>query len=830
MQRNNITQTVGQQDPLDMRVTITRFPDSWAKTKTELTLSLEGLGALIQKTVARTKEALPLFKAAVFGDDPTLSPSGTCLRCDDNVLSVSGLEADYDKGEMTPEEAERLLSEFQIAALIYTSPSHLKPGKGNRWRVFCFFSRPLPPKERHRLMARLNGVLGGVLDPASFTLSQAFYGGHESGQPKPQTILVGGRFIDVADELDAVAMGKPGRAVSETGGNGALDQKALKAAIISGENFHGSVVTLAGLWLKQGKSYAKIEGDILALFNAIDDAQRDARWRKRVKEIPAIISRFMGNDAKQATEERDRLLADFDDLATEGGEISAEELRDIDDLVGSGSTKVMPSLAAQPSPNHRSALRVAADNAAALGDVSNGAAHAKRMRGKVLYVSATAQHLSWTEQRWAAQTPEDVMADAKETTAHIFAEAAKAVRDDPSDRNRQLLHKASALHASAPAIMRMEAMSRSEPGMSVASPAEFDLDPYILTLPNGILDLRTGALRQAVPQDRVSRLAGCAYDPDATAPMLMDVLDRILPDKQVREFVRRAIGYTLTGSVEEEKFFMCHGVGANGKSTFANIIAAMMHEYAGSFGAALVTRNKNENEAARMIARLPGLRLALVNETAIGDLWDSARLKELASRERIAARLLYKESFDFFPTQKLWIRTNHLPGSLDAGDGFWRRCIPIPFTVQIPEADLIRDLDKRIIATELPGVLNWALQGAMEWFKSGLAVPKVITQSAQSYREETDVLGLWMDERTKPDAKAKVPVREAFADYEDFCQSQGMSAGSAMTFSRAMTDRGAERDRHKGGGRRFKGFRLVERSYGADADDGDDWSDVEAMI
>jgi hypothetical protein len=237
------------------------------------------LGALIQKTVATKKEDLPLFKAAVFGDDPTLSPSGTCFRCDANLVSLTGLEADYDRGEMPLEEAERRLSELHIAALIYTSPSHLKPGKGNRWRVFCFFSRPLPPEERDRLMARLNGVLGGVLDPASFTLSQAFYGGHEKGQPKPQTILVRGRFIDLADDLDSVAMGKPGRAVSATGGKGALDQKALKAAIISGENFHGSTIMLAGLWLKQGKSYAKIEADILDLFYAVDEAQRDARLR-----------------------------------------------------------------------------------------------------------------------------------------------------------------------------------------------------------------------------------------------------------------------------------------------------------------------------------------------------------------------------------------------------------------------------------------------------------------------------------------------------------------------------------------------------------------------
>lgn len=578
MQRNDVTQPLRPQDPLDMPVTITRFPDSWAKTKTELTLSLRGFGALIQKTVAPNKEALPLFKAAVFGSDPTLSPSGNCLRCDANLVSVTGLEADYDGGKMPPEEAERLLSELHITALIYTSPSHLKPDKGNRWRVFCFFSRPLPPEERHRLMARLNGVLGGVLDPASFTLSQAFYGGHERGQPKPLTFLVSGRFIDLADDLDAGAIGKPGRMVSATGGKGALDQKALKAAIISGENFHGSAIALAGLWLKEGKAYKKIEDDLLALFHAVDDAQRDARWRERVRSIPEIISRFMGSDAQRATEERDRLLADFDGLEMDDEELPADELKAIDDLAGPGSTTVMPSHVNQPSANFRSAFREAADKAAALGDVANGAAHANRVRGKILFVSATVQHLAWTGQRWAAQTPEDVMADAKETTAHIFADAARAVKNDPSDRNRQLLHKASALHGSATAISRMEAMSRSEPGMSVVSPAEFDRNPDILTLPNGILDLRTGTVRVALPEDRVSRLAGCAYDPDATAPMFMDFLERVLPDKQVREFVRRAIGYTLTGSVEEEKFFMCHGVGANGKSTFANIIAAMMGE------------------------------------------------------------------------------------------------------------------------------------------------------------------------------------------------------------------------------------------------------------
>jgi putative DNA primase/helicase len=466
----------------------------------------------------------------------------------------------------------------------------------------------------------------------------------------------------------------------------------------------------------------------------------------------------------------------------------------------------------------RSAERIAADQWSAFGDVANGARHADRLHGKRLYVSATGQWLAFTGQRWAAQTTEDTAADAKDTSAALLAEAARAVKANPSERNRALLGMAGKLHGSAAALGRMVEMARSEPGMTVASPDFFDRDPYTLTLANGLLNLRIGTLRPAQAKDRVSRLAGTAFDPDARAPIFERFLPAVLPDPEVRAFVQVAVGYTLSGSVDEEVFFVAHGTGANGKSVFANVLAALLGEYAGSFGAALVTRNKNENEAARMMARLPGLRLALVNETQVGDLWDAGRLKTLASREKMDARELYKEAFDFMPTAKLWIRTNHLPGSLDAGDGFWRRCLPIPFTVQIPANERVADLDRQIIAEELPGVLNWALAGAMAWARGGLQVPKSIRAEIDSYREETDLLGMWISERTEQEPSALLKVAEAFRDYEDFCKGLGTHSGTAMTFSRAMSARGAKRAADTSV-RRFIGLRLRSRVSTAFDDD-----------
>lgn len=243
---------------LDRPLTLTRFPDQWAKTKREGKISLRKLADQIRAKKAATKADLPFLKLSSFGDKPTAK---NCLRNDANGLAVNGVEGDHDAGTMTPEEARDRLAKARLAALIYTTPSHSP--EAPRWRVMAPFSGPLKPEARARHMARLNGVLNGALAGESFTLSQSFYAGGVEGRPAVQTLLVEGAFLDKRPDLDAGAIGRPGRQAAGAGGT-TLDEKAALKAIKSGQSFHPNMVALAGLWATRRVSYLESRQRLLA--------------------------------------------------------------------------------------------------------------------------------------------------------------------------------------------------------------------------------------------------------------------------------------------------------------------------------------------------------------------------------------------------------------------------------------------------------------------------------------------------------------------------------------------------------------------------------------
>ncbi len=194
--------------PLNRIIEFTTFTSAAAKRKGVLTASLNQLDRTIRKATATTKEGLPWIKGAIFGDVPTVKGS---LRHDANVLRITAVEGDYDAGTITPEEAHDALKQAGITALVYTTPSHLQPGKGNRWRVIAPCSRKLPPGRRTALAARLNGLFGGVLGGESFALSQSYYYGSFTDDPPTVYRIEGRRWIDEADDLDAGAIGPPER-------------------------------------------------------------------------------------------------------------------------------------------------------------------------------------------------------------------------------------------------------------------------------------------------------------------------------------------------------------------------------------------------------------------------------------------------------------------------------------------------------------------------------------------------------------------------------------------------------------------------------------------
>lgn len=825
---------------LDKKFMLTLFPNVGAKKQTVLKKTLPELVALIARTKAADKSALPMLSGLTWGNLRTKKKS---LKHGPNARMVHAIFVDYDAGEITPEEAVARLQALGLVAVVYTSARHGMPGLGSRWRLVLLLSKPMRPDSYADLVARVNGIFGGALDDSSFKITQAYFFGSVEGRDSVQTFLVeGSRYLDDAEELDARAIGPshPPSAMLEEAPQEAVDQSGIPEAIsraLNGLKYaKDRVVEVA----KKGHSRTEEivrqavhlggyvacnviseEQVVEALTEAAEAVGYDYPDSELMRHITSGLK--LGIARPLPWHDPFDLLPDFTAEAEPNASVmTAEEEAEIDALLGLPTTHMAPEQS--KSVACLSEARALADDRTAFGDVWNGARHADRLRGKRLYVSATGQWLEWTGQRWAAMTPEQIVADAKETSAAIFATAAKAFCEESSGENQSLMAKAAKLHGNADALARMEKMARSEPGMHVANPAEFDADPFLLACQNGLVDLRTGFLRPAHPKDLVSKLAGCDFDPDAECPMFESFLETIMPDPDIRSFLQRAVGYTLTGLVDEEVFFLAYGAGQNGKSVFANIISTAMGEYVITLGAPLITLRKHENEAERQMAMLPGSRLALVNETSQGEVFDSARVKAIASREKLAARFLHKEVFNFMPTHKLWIRTNHLPGSLDSGDGFWRRCTPIPFTVRIPEEKKIGDLDRKIIAAELPGVLAWAVRGAVEWARSGLRVPQAIKAIVAEYREETDILGEWLTERTELDPDATVTVAAAFTDYAEFCKAGSMASGSKPSFGRAMTDRGVKRS-PKTSVRSFIGFRLRPH-HEEHTDDGDPEADA----
>ncbi|MGR9230036.1 phage/plasmid primase, P4 family [Rhizobium leguminosarum] len=445
------------------------------------------------------------------------------------------------------------------------------------------------------------------------------------------------------------------------------------------------------------------------------------------------------------------------------------------------------------------------------GDTWNGTKFAERYFDKLLYDASSKTWMLYEDPFWVQLSVPALDELCKITAREILQDRIAEYRSNPDDSSaakNSILAKR--VYSNLPLIKRMAEAASSEQGMFVISPAAFDRKHELFCTQTDVINIMTGERIASSPGLRLSKKGGSSFDPHATAPNWEKFLRRVLPDPALLEFVQRAVGYTATGLVDEEVVFTLFGTGANGKSVFANVIASVFGDYSAALGSALITRGKNEGEVARLIARLPGIRLALVNETGVGDFWDSQRLKELASREKMSARKLYQEAFDFMPTAKIWIRTNHLPGVLDPGDGFWRRILAVPFTEQIPAAERIPDLDRQIIENELPGVLNWIITGAQKWREIGLSPPRVVEDVTREYRHETDLMGLWLEECCVSRLDAQVLVSDAYASYSAFCEKNGVSSGSMMSFSRAMTSRGTRRHPGKAK-RRFVGFELRDR-------------------
>ena len=302
--------------PLRRKLPVTFFADRWAKESWRKEMTLEEIADYAERKTARSKDKLPLIKLALFGDDAN---DKGCLRHNENMTSISGIEADYDGEVISAGEAADTLHSKGIAALIYTSPSH-RP-EAPRWRVLCPLSEDLDPSHREWMLSRLNGALGGILGGESFNLSQAFYIGGVTGN-LPEIIDVSGDFIDRREDLDTLAIGRPNRADVSLGG--AFDLDAGLDAIRAGEAWHDNARDVIAHLAAIGRPEEEIEETIRAAFDEAREGltgKRLNQWHDRVRDLPRTIKGAMRKFAPD-------LAGEFDDITeAEEAAISADARR-----------------------------------------------------------------------------------------------------------------------------------------------------------------------------------------------------------------------------------------------------------------------------------------------------------------------------------------------------------------------------------------------------------------------------------------------------------------------------------------------------------------------
>jgi putative DNA primase/helicase len=442
------------------------------------------------------------------------------------------------------------------------------------------------------------------------------------------------------------------------------------------------------------------------------------------------------------------------------------------------------------------------------GDLLNAQLFAKQMAGKLLFNHTRKKWHQYDGARWMQCEKGEEMQAARHVVGKIIELAAKRIAamqtGDPKrkDWNRHLLRSQQLT-----AIEAMLKLAQSEVAIATRQD-ELDSDPWLLGCMNGVVDLHTGTLLAHDPAMKITRIARAHYDPAARCPNWIAFLTRIFSgDMETIAAIKRMVGYSLLGVLMEEVFLFAFGNGANGKSVFFNVLGTVLADYAIVVPAATLMVKRDGEGSTNDIARMAGARFAVANETKTGDKLDDQKLKQLASRDRIAARYLYGEYFEFDPSATVWVRGNHKPIVTDDSDGLWRRLVLIPFAATIPEAERDPQLTDKLLC-EADGILTWAVEGCLDYQHDGLKPSAAMKRASAEYRKETDILGEWLETCCEIAPEEKVDQGTAYQNYRTFCSLNGVHPMSKKIFSRKLDERNLSGNAYIGKTRAYAGFKL----------------------
>jgi putative DNA primase/helicase len=437
-----------------------------------------------------------------------------------------------------------------------------------------------------------------------------------------------------------------------------------------------------------------------------------------------------------------------------------------------------------------------ADAAPPFSDEALALDFAERHQHQMRYVAPWSRWFLWTGDRWA-----------QDDTLRAFDLAREICRDGAAGCNTP---STAARITSAKTVAAVASLARSDRRLA-ATVDQWDSDPWLLNTVGGVMDLRTGHLRPHRREDYMTKITSVA--PGEDCPLWRSFLDRVTGgDVELQAYLQRLAGYALTGSTREHVLPFAFGTGGNGKGVFIGVLAGAMGDYhktapIETFAASHGDRHPTE------LAMLRGARLVTAQETEEGRRWAEAKIKMLTGGDRIAARFMRGDFFEFVPQFTLLIAGNHKPGLRSVDEAIRRRFHLIPFDVTIGPHERDETLPEKL-KDEWPGILAWAIKGCLAWHAGGLHPPAVVRAATDAYLDGQDALRAWLEECCDLNPNAWTPRTELYTSWQAWAERAREFILPRPRFFDALEARGfAERRQPGKGTRGFQGLDVKQHDF-----------------
>jgi len=646
-----------------------------------------------------------------------------------------------------------------------------------------------------------------ILKALNLTLADLFLNGHES-KPQPHQI----EAVYQYDGFEVVRTRPKGfyQRRPDTNGGYIYDLKGITPGLYHQEELAAAIASDKTIYITEG------EKDVETLralgLIATTNPGGALKWRSEYSTLLTGARVVILVDKDQAGQRHGQKVANaligivvtLKVLALPG-----DAVNDVTDWVQAGGTPAeleqLVAGASEYSPRPVVTASTVKHKTFNLTDLGNAERLVDQFGQQIRYCYIRKSWLVWNGKAWVWDSGDRIEGLAKQTVRNIYHEAANET--DKTHRDKLVEHAKRS--ESSLKIKAMINLAQSEPGIPVVIP-ELDKDPWLFNCVNGTVDLKNGKLLTHRKEDLITVVVPVEYRPKATCRRWLKFLDQVTADdSDLRNYLQRAVGYSLTGNTKIQALFFLFGLGLNGKSTFVTTIRKIVGDYGERVNTDLfMARDRNSSGPKEGLANLRGKRFVTASELEDGRRLAISLIKDMTGGESIKADRKYEHEIEFSPTHKIWLSGNHKPVIPDTTLSIWRRVKLIPFTVTIAPKAIDPDLPLKLEA-ELPGILTWAVKGCRDWQRHGLKEPDVVSAATADYRHDQDILGDFLEDCCVLDLKTSISKAELKVIYKQWCEDTNIDPVTTKTFKTRLTEKGITEGKSSDGKTRiWRGIRT----------------------